>query len=315
MRPRLPALIAALAIGSAAWAQAPPAPSPATLVEEVEVIGRLPGPALWRVSTPTSQIWLIGLAAPLPHDFKWNDQRVAKALEGAREMVVPPTATLGLGDVFGLLIDPGHVVHLPPGETVRSDLSPDLRERWEAAARAAGKDPAHYDHVRPVLAALMLTADVGNRDRLDPGGARDQVAALARRMHVKIRNLANYRAMDLIKSLAATPEAGSRACLAMAADLAQTLKDDTQKRAEAWAKGDLDAVRANDDRSAECLNGVPTVAELRDRVAVDWAKDLKAELAKPGKVMVAADLDILTRKGGLLDQLKAEGLDVIGPAW
>ena len=92
------------------------------------------------------------------------------------------------------------------------------------------------------------------------------------------------------------------------------LKDDALKGAEAWARGDLSALRARHDAVALCNSAVP-LARLQDRVAADWAKDLKLELAKPGKVMVAADLDNLTRKGGLLDQLKAEGLEVIGPAY
>jgi hypothetical protein len=36
-------------------------------------------------------------------------------------------------------------------------------------------------------------------------------------------------------------------------------------------------------------------------------------LVTPGKTVVAVNLDDLTRKGGLLDQLKAQGLGVIGP--
>jgi hypothetical protein len=57
------------------------------------------------------------------------------------------------------------------------------------------------------------------------------------------------------------------------------------------------------------------VAALRDRMAADWAKELSQALASPGKTVVAADLDTLTRPGGLLQQLKAEGLQVIGPAY
>jgi len=312
----LAAVLATLIFAPAALAQEPPPPSPSTLVEEVEIIAKLPGPALWRVSTPTSQIWLLGLpGSGLPRGFKWNDTRVARALDGARELVMPPIATGGLRDLISLLIDRGHIIHLPSGETVRSGLPPDLRARWEEAARSVGQDPAHYDHWRPVIAALALMQDAAKRDQLDPSGGRGQVIAIARRLHVKARPLADYKAMDLIKGLADTPEAASRACLVLAADTARTLKDDASKAAEAWAKGDVNVVRASNDRSADCLNAVPEVVRLRDRVAADSAKDLKAELAKPGKAMVAADLDTLTRKGGLLDQLKAEGLDVIGPAW
>jgi uncharacterized protein YbaP (TraB family) len=309
------AALAALALAPAALAQEPAPPSPATLVEEVEIIARLPGPALWRVSTPTSQIWLLGLASPLPKGFQWDDRRVAKALDGARALVIPPVATAGLGDAIGLLIDSDHVLHLPPGQTVRASLSADLRQRWEAAARSVGKDPAHYDHWRPVIAAAALTSDAVRRDDLALGGAVIHVAQMAKGLRVKVRGLANYKAMDMIKSLSATPDDVSQTCIAMAADNASTMTDDTPKRAAAWARGDLAAVRANEGRSADCLDRLPAITDFKNRAAADWAKELKTDLAQPGKVVVAIDLESLTRRGGLLDQLKAEGLEVIGPAY
>ncbi len=306
---------AVLALGPAAMAQEPAPPSPATLVEEVEVIAKLPGPALWRVSTPTSQLWILGVAGPLPKGFQWNDQRVAKALEGSSELVLPPTASAGLIDAVGLLVDTGHVIHMPSGQTIRDGMTPDLRARWEAAARSVGQDPAHYDHWRPVLAAGALTGDAVRRDGLNPGGALFHVAGLAKQMHVKVRVLANYRAADLIREIAGTPDAVSQTCLSLAADAVATMKDDAPRLAEAWAKGDLAAVRASNGRSADCVDRVPAVADLKNRAATDWAKALKTALSQPGKVMVAADLETLTRQGGLLDQLKAQGLEVIGPAY
>jgi uncharacterized protein YbaP (TraB family) len=293
-----------------------PAPdaSPSTLVEEVEVIAKLPGPALWRVSTPTSQIWLLALPGGMPQGFKWNTVRVTKALAGARELVLPPVATLGIGDLVTVLLDSGHIVHLPPGQTVRSGMPADLRARWEQAARSVGQKPEHYDHFRPVVAAVALGQDAGRSAKLDPSGGRFQIAVIAKLQKAKIRNLASYRVMDLVKGLSETPDDVSSACLSLAADAALTMKDDVLKGAEAWARGDLDALRAHNDVVAQCNSAVPLV-RLRNRVATDWAKDLKVELGKPGKVMVAADLDTLTRKGGLLDQLKAEGLEVIGPAY
>ena len=298
----------------AASAQEPPPPSPATLVEEVEVIARLPGPALWRVSTPKSQIWFFGLPGTgLPGDFHWDDRRLATALEGARELVMPPGINAGAGDLFNVKSDPGHLVRMPQGQTVRTDMPADLRDRWEAAARAVGQNPAHYDPWRPVMAARAMEADIAKRDHWNRLGAMLQMGPLANKLHVKMRNLASYNGMEVLRRLEATPEAG-QTCLRNAADLALAPARPLEA-IEAWARGDYAAVRALNGRTGGCLSVVPAVAALSDRAAADWAKDLKAELAKPGKTVVAADLDTLTRKGGLLDQLKAEGLEVIGPAW
>ena len=165
-----------------------------------------------------------------------------------------------------------------------------------------------------MVAAVALRQDAGKLAKLDPSGGRFQIAVIAKLQKVKIRNLASYRVMDLVKGLSETPDDVSSACLSLAADAAVTLKDDALKGAEAWARGDLAALRPRNDVMAQCNSAEPMV-RLRDRVAADWAKDLKVELGKPGKVVLAADLDTLTRKGGLLDQMKAEGLEVIGPAY
>jgi uncharacterized protein YbaP (TraB family) len=293
------------------------APSPAALVAEVEVIGHLPGPALWRVSTPKSQLWIIGLSSPLPKGFGWDSRRLQTAVQGAHEVVMPPGASAGVGDMVGLLLDSNHVLHLPKGETLRGDMPEALRVRFDAAARAAGQDPAHYDRWRPAIAALGLMGDVDRHQGLDRAGPQSAVAELARREHVRIRPLANYKVADFVHVLGQiTPNAGIT-CLNLAVSTAERSATDTPLRAQAWAKGDVARVRVLDAATSpdECLDAVPAAGRLMDRVARDWAADLARSLARPGKTVAAIGLDNLTRKGGLLDQLRAQGLDVVGPAY
>ncbi len=311
------AALALMAVAGAVPASAQDVSSPPALLEEVEVIARLPGPALWRVSTPASQLWIIGLAGPLPRGFQWDSRRVVVALDGARELVLPPSASIGLGDLFGMMIDPGHILHLPPGETVRAGLTPEMAARFETAARSIGQDPSRYDHWRPVLAALMLASDGERRYRLDPAGAQGSVSDLARRHGVRLRRLAEYKGGDLLRGLAATPAEAASACVALAAGMVEHQPADASRRAAAWAQGDLTTLKAIEDASGgeSCMDAAPAVAALRDRVAADWAKDLGRALAQPGKTVVAADLASLTRKDGLLDQLRAQGLEVVGPAY
>jgi hypothetical protein len=305
------ALTASLGVARRAPAQDAP-PSPATLVEEVEVIARLPGPALWRLSTPTSQLWILGLDGPMPGGFQWDNRRVVAALDGARELVLPPVATGGLGDVFTFL----HVLHLPSGETVRGDLPPVLAARWEAAARAIGRNPAHYDHWRPMIAAGALSSDAQAYYRVNPDGPLWAVAALAKSQHVKLRPLAAYKAGALIRGFGQAPPQVGPACITLAVGMVEGLPADAERRAAAWATGDLEALKAIDENSnhGACLDAIPAVAAFRDRAAADWANELGQALTTPGKTVVAVQLDDLTRKGGLLDQLKAQGLEVNGPA-
>ena len=160
-------------------------------------------------------------------------------------------------------------------------------------------------------------SDVDRRQALDPVGPQRVVADLARREHVRVRPLANYKVADFMHALGQiTPDAGVT-CLTLAVNMAERSAADTPVRAQAWARGDVASVRAIDAAISpdQCLNAAPAAGQLMDRVAKDWAADLARALARPGKTVAAIGLDNLTRKGGLLDQLRAQGLDVIGPAY
>lgn len=284
-----------------------------TLVEEVQVIGRLPGPALWRVSTPTSQLWIVGMVGQVPKGFAWDNRRVVVALDGARELILPP-GILGGVNKTEMVVDPSHVFHLPPGETVRGDLPPALAARLEAVVNAIGQKPDQYDHWRPVLSALTLSSEGPNHYGYAPQIL--SIAGLAKAHRVKLRALANYaKGGDLLRGLAAAPPAAAQACVTLAVQNLERLPADGPRRGAAWATGDLKALRAiGDSRDmGPCFDAVPGTATMRDRAAADWAKEIGKVLVTPGKTVVALNLDDLTRKGGLLDQLKAQGLDLIGP--
>ena len=239
---------------------------------------------------------------------------MAAALDGARELVLPPVASGGLGDLISIVADRDHVRHLPPGETVRGDLPPALAGRWEAAARSIGQDAAHYDHWRPVLAALMLTYDANDHYRLvDNPMAR--VMALAKDRRVKPRPVAGYKVVDLLRGSFDIPPGVAQACIAMAAEKVERLPVDGPRQATAWATGDIATLRSIAPGLGACQDAAPAVGAFRNRAAADWAKELGQALTAPGKTVVAIDLDDLTRKGGLLDQLKAQGLEVIGPTY
>jgi uncharacterized protein YbaP (TraB family) len=309
-------VLAVLTLAVPARGQAPPSDAPPP-VDTIEIIAHLPGPALWRVSTAQSQLWILGLAGPIPKRASWDTRRVQAALDGARELVIPPGAAINLIDIAGLLFDPAHRYHMPGGKTLRASLPEPLRASFDEAARGLGQNPAHYDHWRPMVAALALFADAQKYDQLSPEGVQKAVAELAKAQKVPVRRLANYRIGELLRMVNnASPEAPNL-CLSLAVDLVPHLPTYAQNIAEAWARGDVDGVKAAQAQMATetCLEATPGVAQLQDKVAQDWAKDLAASVRKPGKTVVAVDMESLTRKGGLLDQMRAQGLDVIGPAY
>ncbi|HVY33902.1 MAG TPA: TraB/GumN family protein [Caulobacteraceae bacterium] len=313
-----------LALAGPAWSQTAPAPDPATasadgedVQHEIEIIAHLPGPALWRVSTPKSELWIIGLVGPVSKRLQWDTRRVEAALDGARELVIPPGANIGLLDIAGLLLDPFHRYHYPGGQTLRGTMSPDLRARFEAAASAVGQDPAHYDHWRPLITAIALLSDAQKHDALNAEGPQKTLMNLARAKKVPFRRLTNYSVGELLRAFSDAGPAASDTCLSMVVDLIPRLPNYSVRIGEAWAHGDVETARAGrtEITSDQCLTAVPGVQKLQDRVMADWAKGLAQTLSKPGKTVLAIDIETLTRPGGLLDQLRAQGLDVTGRAY
>jgi len=321
-------LIAALAVP--AWGQTPSAaPEPAAAASdaapadgedvqhEIDIIAHLPGPALWRVSTPTSELWIVGLAGPVPKRMAWDTRRVETALAGARELVLPPGASINLFDIAGLLLDPSHRYHYPGGQTLRGRLSPEMREKFEAAAQAVGQDPAHYDHWRPMVTAIALLADAQKHDALNPEGPQKALMHLAQAKNVPSRRLTNYGLGELVKALDSGGPEAADTCLNLVVDLIPRLPALSGEMGESWAKGDVAAPRASRAQilSDRCFTATPGLQQMQDRMTADWAKGLAQTLKKPGKTVLAIDMESLTRPGGLLEQLKAQGLDVTGRAY
>jgi uncharacterized protein YbaP (TraB family) len=315
-----------LALATPAWGQTPPAPAapdaaPVIVANdpehEIEIIAHLPGPALWRVATPTSELWIIGLTGPTPKKLQWDTRRLETALDGARELVIPPGASINVFDVAGLLLDPSHRYHYPGGQTLRGSLSPEARAKFEAAAQSVAQDPAHYDHWRPIVTAIALLADAQKHDWLNPEGPQKTLIHLAQARHVPTRRLTNYSLGELIKALNSGGQAAGDTCLSEVIDLTPRLPDLSVRMGAAWAKGDVDATRAvrAEITSDRCFTATPGLQQLQDRMTGDWARGLAQTLQKPGKTVLAIDMESLTRSGGLLDQLRAQGLDVTGRAY
>ncbi len=296
----------------------PPAQTESQDVQhEIEIIAHLPGPALWRVSTPTSELWIIGLVGPVPKRMAWDTRRVEAALDGARELVIPPGASVNVIDIAGLLLDPFHRYHYPGDQTLRGTMSPEARERFETAAASVGQDPAHYDHWRPLIAAIALLADAQKHDALNPEGPQKTLMGLARARNVPTRRLTNYSVGQLMRAFSEAGPGAANACLSMVVDLTPRLPAYSERIGAAWSHGEVSVAMSTQAEitSDRCFDVVPGIQTLRDQVMADWVKGLAQTLQKPGKTVLAVDMETLTRSGGLLDQLRAQGLDVTGRAY
>ena len=132
------ALIAGLCAAPAA-AQGPPPPvddPDATLVEELVVTARLPGPAWWKVSDADTTVYVLGVPSIAPKRMQWDRGVFERRLQGANVVILPfvnvrAKAAGSVGTAFNLL-------RIRSGGPFEAKLDPATRARFVAVRTRLG---------------------------------------------------------------------------------------------------------------------------------------------------------------------------------
>ncbi|WP_233243377.1 TraB/GumN family protein, partial [Caulobacter sp. HMWF025] len=110
VRSTLASIMALALLVSTAHAQTvelTPADPGSAVVSELLVVARPPGPALWLVEKGGARLYVVGSAAPLPHQLAWRSPRLERALDKADLLLSPPEASVGPGQIAGFLLKGG----------------------------------------------------------------------------------------------------------------------------------------------------------------------------------------------------------------
>jgi uncharacterized protein YbaP (TraB family) len=328
----LAAAAVALALSGAAAGQPTPQPAPqpasppaadaasepwspeAATVATLEIVKRLPGPALWKVTKGQSQVIILGGLTPLPHMLEWDTQRIQRALDGADALYLQPRPRLSVLEIIGLAITK-RALQLPHGQTLEQALPPPERARFLSLAATLHKKPGDYAHWKPAVAGLLLIADFRKATGLSEGKPGTTVMHLAKDARVPVRYVGDFDLGPYIRTTATLSPAANLACFDAALDDIDHEAAHGREAASAWAKGDLKTVGENYRVSVldRCLLQIPSVSGLVERGTDTGIKTIETALAKPGKSVAVIDLNFLLRRGGILDRLKAEGATLSVP--
>ena len=312
------ALVAALLlISQPATAQAPPArPDPndpdAVLVEELVVMGRLPGPAWWRVTTAdgASTVYVLGAPSVAPKRMAWDQATFNRYLTGAHQVILPYA-----GLRVHLMGAPGALfsyMRLRSGRPFEERLDAATRARFVAARTRLGQPADHYKVGNPLAAGLVLLNDYREKEGLTTTDPEKLIRLLAQRQKVVVQQK-SYDLGPLMGAVAATPAAAGRICLDEAIQTVEAGPGGVLAATRAWAGGDVAGALGAERTYERCLAATPGALAFDTRTKTDQVAQIEAALKVPGHAIAVVQLRPLLAQGGVLDRLRAAGYVVKTP--
>lgn len=326
----LAALVSAAAV-STAFAQ--DSAAPIRDVAPVVVSGAMPGPGLWKVSKGDHVLWVLGTQSPLPRRMQWQSARVEEILAGSQELIHRPAMGLSVetGGFFRSLFlvprmygarknpDGAHLRDVLPGPLYARWLP--LRERYLGRGRKA-------ERMRPVFAAGELWEEALDDNDLVDGGIVEPVLERAVKRH-GLRETRPKWVLKVTDPKALLAEAqharlDDAVCLEATVEELEAGPDRLRLRANAWAAGDLAALRALPDpgrRGRACADAVMESPLLRkrggegidERMRALWLEAAEKALAGNRSTFAVLPISNLLSADGYLADLAARGYVVEAP--
>ena len=280
------------------------------LVEELVVVGRLPGPAWWTVSNGTTTVYVLGSPSLAPKHMTWDRGVFDRHLTGANVVILPfqdvhVTVLGSVGAAFNYL-------RLKGGGPFEATLDPAARARFVAVRTRLGLAADHYGTKNPLAAGLVLATDYREKTGLTTSDPTKLIKLLAGRAKVPISQK-SYDIGSLMGAVIRTPPAAGRACFDEVLAQAEAGPGVTQAAARAWAQGDVRGALANERTYERCIALVPGAQTFDAQTKADQVAQIEQALKKPGHAIAVVPLRPLLAQGGVLDQLRAKGFTVTTP--
>lgn len=295
----------------------------------VIVTGEQPGPGLWLVRKGTHDLWILGTVNPLPAGMQLQTKQIDEVIANAQEVMYAPSISVGsdISKFRALLLLPSLIgVKNNPGGKRLSDVLPERTYvRWSAFRdRFLDRDA---DKLRPAFAADALWKAAIKRSGMSGTDvAKSAVAAAVERHHPKVTlvkqtikltdpktTLKQFKASDL----------EDHACLERTLDRLGQDMETLRNRANAWATGDIAAIRAIPltDQYQACMEAITEsgvgrklgMGDVASRLQLEWQARAEAALDANATTFAVLPMRDLLRAGGVVDTFKAKGFTVLAP--
>ena len=344
----LPLLLATLAAPRPTLAEEPEAPSnpdtaslslpvereiPASgqMMEAIVVSGALPGPGLWRISKGEHFMWVLGTQYPLPKRMTWVSREVEQAVIESQEVLLPPRASLTtkIGWFKGMLLLPAAMGSRknPDKEKLVDVVPPELYARWlPLKAKYIGRSRS-IEKQRPLFASQKLYEKAIKRAGLSNDSiVYPLIKKTAKKHEIPMSNpeikVDIGDPKQAIKDFAKT-SLDDLDCFAKTLDRLESDLDTMRDRANAWATGDIEALRGLpfSDQNQACADAILKsqvtrergLDDLFDRLKAGWLDAAETAIAKNQTTFAVLPMSLILRSDGYVEALRARGYEVEEP--
>ncbi|WP_257387559.1 TraB/GumN family protein [Tahibacter caeni] len=324
-------LLGCLLSSAVAHAEAPAPDAPAALLETVVVSGVQPGPGLWKVSKDDHVLWVLGTLSPLPKRMSWESREVDGVIAQAQRVLLTPRVDVDVagGALAGVFLLPSLLKarNNPDKQTLSDVLPADLYARWQPLKRKYIGRSDSVEKRRPIFAAQELYEEATDAAglRID-GKVSETVEKLAKkhdvaldRPSIKVR-LAEPR--DALREFAKS-SLDDIDCLRKTVERLETDLPAMQLRANAWAVGDIEALRGLPfvDQNQACRDAMLRnsivqergMGDLRERLARTWLDAAEATLRDNAVSFAVLPISLVLNPDGYVATLQARGYAVEAP--
>ena len=303
-------------------------------MDTVVVSGVLPGPGLWRARKDGHVLYILGTQSPLPRDMQWQAREVRQVLAEAGAVLSAPGISVGadIGLFRGLALAPSALKAMknPDGQTLDELLPADVYARWSGLKQGyLGRDHG-VEKKRPLIAVYELYKEALKHNGLREGGVVGPVVSqvLKERGMKVIQTSLNLKIEDPRAALADFRKEEFKPqdlqCFRDTLDIIESGLPQAAARANAWAVGDLDALRAMPaarQQVTACLSAWTETDTARKRGLTDidarimqsWLAAVDKAVAEHPVSFTTISIDNLLREDGYLAELARRGYRIQAP--
>ena len=339
IRSLLPALAIGILFSSVAVAQ-PGARQPAApiVLETMMVSGEQPGPGLWKVSKGEHVLWIVGTQTPVPQKMTWRAKGIEAIVAQSQEVLSPPSMSVSMKQIgwFTALTMLPSALQLrknPDNAELKDIVPPELHARWLLVrdkyidSYDINDEEKNIERWRPMFAALELYRKAINKSGLTSANPVWPVIRDAAKKHnVKITEVKFEPAINepraALKELRSTRLADID-CFAKTIERIETDLAAMRIRANAWARGDVQAIRklpATDQRAA-CETAVRNASFMKTlgtqnavaQMEAMWLNAAESALKNNTVALAVLPIVQIVSQDGYVAKLRARGYAVQEP--